>query len=295
MRTHYAHPIDALRKFNPQMTMATLEQEDFIGVDDLERVLSTIEGVEARFDSLTGNPMRRVRVGDTDRPESWEVQSASLTKGHGIKVWLDNKHVWPLDSSEGDRLEIRTGRRSWREVTGHSDRYDLNERKGYIRFFTRYTRSFWREALRDEALRICYRHGGQGGSRDEAYQTTLAANTLAPETTMDLSRSSGVFPSTILKVGDEYVSVTASGDPVGVARGVRGTEAAEHDAGTDVSYVPLDVREAVAAKAAVELMSWADWTNELVDADGMRTSDKVEQWEATWTEALEKRSEVRHL
>ena len=295
MRTHYAHPVDALRKFNPQMTINTLEQEDFVGVDDLERVLSTIEGVEATFDSLTGNPMRRVRVGDPERPESWEVQSASLTNQGGIKVWLDNKHIAPLDGAEGDALEIRTGRRSWRDVTDAANRYDLNGRKGYVRFFTRYTRSFWRKALRDEAVRICYRHGAQGGSRTEAYETTLEATALPSEDTMDISGSSGLHRGAILKVGDEYVSVTSASDPVGVARGVRGTTASEHSAGEAVSYVPLDVREAVAAKAAVELMSWADWTNELVDADGMRVSDKVEKWEARWNEALEKRSEVRHL
>jgi hypothetical protein len=60
-----------------------------------------------------------------------------------------------------------------------------------------------------------------------------------------------------------------------------------------VHYCPVDVREAVAAKAAIELQSYADWLNELVDGDGMRIKDKLEEWNKDWDKVLQQYAEVR--
>jgi len=71
MRTYYAHPVDVLRKYNPQLTESSINNNDYIGNRDVEQIVARLEGVEAQFDDLTRNPYRKVRVGEPGRPETW--------------------------------------------------------------------------------------------------------------------------------------------------------------------------------------------------------------------------------
>ena len=296
MRTYYAHPVDVLRKFNPQMTEATLDQDDFIGgPGDLEQVLARLEGVESQFERLTGRPLREMRVGKTGRNETYEIQGADLRRHQsGIKVWLEHANVMPIDYDAGDRIEIRTGRDNWRDVTQDTSRFDLNNQKGYIRFYSRYQRNFWRNAIRDAAIRLTYRYGALGSHRDEAGETTLTGDVLEGDTDINVEDSTYLPDRGIVKLSNEYVLIEDnSNDTLTVQRGKRGTTSKGHTTGDVIHYCPLDVREAIAAKTAVELLSYADWVNELVDADGMSISDKQETWESEWELILSKYSEVK--
>ena len=296
METYYAHPMDVLRKFNPQLTEASLDQDDLIGgPGDREQVLARLEGVESDFEALTGNPQRMVRVGEPTRPETWEVHGASLYRHQGgTKIWLDEGHVAPIDPDEGDAVHLRTGRDTWRDITDEAKRWDVNSRKGYIRVYSRVRHRVWRNAIKDEALRITYRHGAPGGRRGEPGETRTTAETSVGDSTVQVGDETMLPRRGVVKLGDEYVRVSSRGEgSVDVARGVRGTTEKQHDEGAVAHYCEVSIREAVAAKTALELLSYADWINELVDADGMRTSDKREIWEQEWEKTLSKFSEVR--
>jgi len=296
MRLYYAHPVDVLRKFNPQMNKATLDSRDFIGESDLEKVTARIEGVEAEFESSTGRPLRLARVGEESRVETYETLSADLRRNqHGVKSWLYNRNVAPLDPEKGDRLLVRRGRDNWRDITGDTDRYELNSKKGYVRIYTRYGTSHVRPSLHDEYAKITYRYGALGGGRrNDAGETTLSAAAPEGETTLSVDNETMLPRRGVVKVDDEYVNVVSRGDgTIDVARGTRGTTEKAHDAGDVVHYCPVDVREAVAAKAAIELQSYADWLNELVDGDGMRIKDKLEEWNKDWDKVLQQYAEVR--
>lgn len=301
MRTHYAHPVDVLRKYNPQLTMSDLASDALIGNEDLEQVRARIEAVEAEFESLTRNPFREVRVGNPGQPRSWEHQEAELYRTeYGAKIWLDNMNITPLDPAEGDELHIRKGKDSWDRITPEEgDRWEADYEKGWIRIFSRYRRSVHRSQLRDKFLRITYRHGAAGDTINDAGQTDLASSATASATTLQVE-DAGMVPRTgILYVGgDEYVSLTGrdlSTDELTVSRGTRATSAQSHPAGTTVHYCPLDIREAVAAKSAREVLRYEDWVDDLTDANGPGAKAKAEQWEQTWQAALEKRSGVRSL
>jgi len=297
MRTYYAHPVDALRKFNPQMNENTLESGDLIGESDLEKVLAAIADVESRFEADTGRYMRQVRIGTPDRPETFESHRADMTRHQrGAKVWLDNRFIVPFDPDKGDALLVRRGRDRWKDITSNSNSYDLNSRKGYVRIYSRFRSAYRFRARKQEMFRVCYRHGAPGGRRNVAAQTVMAEPSDVSDTTLVLEDAAVFVPNTLVKIEEEYVQVTnvdVDSNEVEVIRGVRGTEPKDLDIGDVAHFCPADLRSAVAAKAAVEIQSYADWINEIVDADGMRTSDKVEMWNSEWEEAKRRYAEVR--
>jgi len=83
-------------------------------------------------------------------------------------------------------------------------------------------------------------------------------------------------------------------DTVDVERGVRATTAAGHSDGETALYTPLDIREAVAAKVAAELVK--DEESEIAIPDDGQIVDrttKADQWESDWEDALGAHSSVR--
>ena len=302
MRTHYAHPADVLRKYNPQLTVEALEQEDYIQNDDLAQVVARIQDVESQFDSMTGRPMRATRVGSPGAPRTWEVQSAELYRNeYGAKVWLDNDRLMPIDSSKGDTIELRTGKDQWDDITdAEGDRWEADYEKGWIRVFARYRRSVHRKQLRDKFLRVTYRHGAQGGRHDQAGQTTLSEGVATGDMTMQVDEPTALRPDGVFFVGGhEYVRADSvdfkTGEVSLATRGNRGTTETQHDAGTTVHYCPLQLRGAVAGKAAVELLRYEDWVDELVDGGGYSVRDKMEDWEDEWSKTCAKFSGVRSM
>lgn len=299
MRTHYAHPVDTLRKFNPQLTMQNLRNNDYIGNDDVEKVLAAIEGAESEFDTLTRNPFREVRVGTPDHPETWEVQDSEMYRTeYGVKIWLDNRDIHPIDPGKGDAIQMRQGKNHWDDITNEEGtKWEMNTEKGWIRVFSRYRRSAHRQQLRDMFMRITYRHGAPGGRHHKAGQTELSAAVTDVDSALPVEDPQVLQRNGVLFVGgDEYVSASGwdlDAGTVDVARGIRGTEAQAHDAGTTVHYCPLQVREAVACKSAKELLRYEDWVDELIESGGYSARDKMEDWTGEWESALDKHSEVR--
>lgn len=298
-RTHYCHPVDPLRVFDPQLSMSDLESNGYIGSqDDEDRVLAALEDAESEFDSLTRNPQREVRVGVPGEPATFEHQSADLRRNqNGVKVWLDNTHVTPIDPDEGDSIEIRTGRDSWRDITNESDRWEFNYRDGWVRFFSRLHRSMYRQSARDRIIRICYRHGALGGDPHSAGQTTLTSGVTSGDSTAEVDDYARLPQEGLLLVdGSEYVSARrgAGGTLELNARGIRGTTDQDHESGSVVHFCPSDVRKAVAHRAAIELLTYDDWVHQLVDTDhGIQSSMKTDEWKETWEKTLSKYSGAR--
>jgi len=302
MRTNYAHPVDVIRKYNPQVTLQNLKDDGLIGNSDLEQVRARIQGVESEFDSMTGAPMREVRVGTPNHPQTWEYQEAEMYRTeYGAKVWLDNGKLLPIRSAEGDTIELRTGKDTWDDITSEEgDRWEADYEKGWIRIFARYRRTVRRKQLRDKFLRVTYRHGARGGRHDQAGQTTISSQASAGDTTIQVEDASRLRPEGLLFVGgDEYIFadvVDYDNDEIDVlTRGARGTEDQQHDSGTTVHYCPDYVREAVAARAAQEVLRYEDWVDDLVESGGYSVQDKMSDWQDEWEKALSKNSAVRAM
>ena len=299
MRTHYAHPIDVLRKFKPTLDVGFLRDERYFGASDLEKIVARIEEVEGEFDSETRNPQRMSRRGRAGDPATWEMQEADLWRNQGgVKVWLDNMYVVPLDSPEGDALEIRVGRDDWRDITD-DDRWELHPREGWVRIFSRYRRHIWRNVTRDRILRTTYRHGAPGGDRQTPGQTALSSNASAGDGQLEVDEP-GRLPrgGPCLVGGEEYVRIERNdgSNPVEVTRGARGTEESEHDAGATVHYCTADVRSAVAAKTACELVRYDDVPEELPAPEGgVSHREKIEDWSEEFEKTKRRYAKVRNV
>jgi len=305
-RTTYAHPVDVLRKFNPEVVAdGLLSSNEYIGSsDDEEFVRARIEGVEDQFEDLTRNAFRERRVGNPGEPRTWEYHEADFRRyQHGVKIWLENRSVLPFEPTAGDTLEIRTGRDRWKDITDQEgDLYEADYREGTIRIYGvyRYAGS-WRNAALDRNVRITYRHGALGGSRNRGGETSLDGQLASGAPSITVSDASRLPNRGLLLIGgDEYVQVSGKDldteSLTGVTRGLRGTDDQQHADGAQVHYCPVSIREAVAARAAVELLEYDDWVDSLVEAsEGFAKPQKVSDWNGEWEQALNKHSEARML
>lgn len=296
-RLTYALPVDVVRRFNPQITQSNLEdwQSDpeaaIIGHEDVDKISARVEGVEAKWDR-NARPMRSVRVGSQDAP----VYQSAKGRGFPIHVYLDNRNVAPFDASQGDFIERRTGRDSWTDITNEEgSSWVADYREGTLTLYELPGRGHMPvlRRHRDRFIRLSYRVGA-GGDFQHAGETTLSAQLGQGATTTvgvaDASRlpaSGGVM----LVGGAEYIDVSSvdrSTDEITVAsRGVRATTDADRPSGSTVHYCPVDVREAVAAKAAEELVRYDDWTSELVDnGRAVQAERKLDDWEDEWTSTV---------
>jgi hypothetical protein len=301
-RLSYSTPATVLRKFDPTLDEQTLAEESLFASDDREKIVSRIEGVEGKLEDETGHAWRSVRVGAPGHRGSYESHDASFRRHqYGVRVWLDHREVVPIDPDAGDTLLLRTGRNSWRDVTDlEGQMWRANYPDGELKFHAifRYA-SPWRGGT-DDSIRACYRYGGLGGSRDRGGETSLAASVTDSATTLSVTDAGRLPDRGILLVGgEEYVSLSASDYGSGeltVTRGERGTSPAAHDAGTTVGYCPISIREAVAAKAAKELVLYDDMADNLAAPnDSVTHRDRLDAWEEEWTDALAKNAEARML
>ena len=298
MRTYYAHIADVLRRYNPQLTVDDIRDEDFLQHDDEEQLLAVIEEVESEFDDLTGNPFREQRYGSVGSPATYDHYGADMYRNQsGIKIWLDTNGITPIDPAK-DVVEIRQGKDNWKDITdSEGTRWEMHYRDGWIRVYRRIANTIYRPALRDDFLRLSYRYGAPGGSRQKAGQTTLSSNATTSDTTFDVADEARLPGSGILKVGDEYVRLTSkSSGTLVVERGKRATAASSHSSGEVVHYCPLQIRRAVSARAAQELLRWEDWVLDLAGGDeGFSATQKRDDWQSTWEQVLAKYSAVRSV
>lgn len=307
-RTLYALPVDVLRKFDPTLIgTGELDSNEYIGSpDDEELIRARIEGVESAFEDMTGMAYRERRLGSPEDPATWEYHDADFRRyQHGIKVWLDNHPVVPFDHDAGDRIELRRGRDRWVDLTPDTDDWEANYEDGWLRLYRHHLGVAHRaQAWSERNIRVTYRYGALGGSRSRGGQTTLTADVDEAASTLSVANASRLPRSGLLLVtgtsGDEYVRFNTADEQAdeltGVTRGVRGTDAVSHTSGDTVHYCPVAIREAVAARAAVELLEYDDWVDQLVEAtDGFATNQKVQEWNQEWRTTLGKHTDAKML
>lgn len=312
-RTTYAQPVDVLRRFDPTITTDDLADgsDYFYGqsaggsdIDAEDRIYSRIEEVENLFDQQTDNPQRLTTVGG--HGNVYEFHDADLHRYQGgVKVFLDHRGIEPIDVAEGDSIEIRTGRDSWRDITGsEGELWRMNYVKGVLQLvgYYRYTNAVWRNSIMDDNIRINYRFGGLGGGRRKPGQSSLSSSLSQGTTNEAEVDDASRFPAggAVVLVGDEYVryeSADWDNDKLlNLTRGVRHTTDADRDSGDTVHYCPMMVRSAVASKTAVELMTYEDWVAETISTgQELDPSPKIDQWNAEWEKALGRFSEVKMI
>ena len=205
-RTHYALASDVIRRFDPTLTQAALQSDDFIGHDDLDAVQSRLEGVESTFERETNNALREVRVGAGTG--SYEYYGASPLS-FPIHIFLDHRNIVPLDAAQGDVLEVRTGRDQWTDITAQEgDEWAMDYRLGKLTMYRYPGRghlpTFRR--LHERFVRTSYRYGALGGDQNAGGETTTTAQISGGNTpTVGVS---GIVPSreTPSAAGREYGS-----------------------------------------------------------------------------------------
>jgi len=300
----YCTPIDVFRHFNPQLNDNSLSSNAVIGSgDDRELIMGAIEDASGEFDDLTRRAHRTTRVGSPGAPPTYEYQGADVYRANRwpVEVELDHDHILPFDSTEGDSLEIRTGKDTWQDITGEAgNQFVVDHRRGCITLYRRLRRMFWFDAPDRRYIRASYRYGGLGGSRNQGGQTSLTSDITDTDTTLDVEDASRLQSSGVIALGNrEYVRVSSvdyDADTLTVSRGVRGTAAVAHTSGDVVHYCPLSVRNGVAARAAQEMVRYDDWVDQLVEnGQGLDPQSKIDDWQSTWEQTLSKHSGVRRL
>jgi len=305
-RTHYALPVDVLRKFDPGLTQGSLASNDLFGNEDEELILSYIEAAERKFDSRTGHPYREQREGSPGEPYTYEKMDADFWRYQdGTRVWLDHWPVVPFDSAEGDTLEIRVGRNNWKDITDQEGSlFEANWPEGELTIYAARYRGSWRNASFTNNIRVTYRYGAFGSDPDEGGQTELTSDTTGDgtDTTLDIADARRLPPAGILNLGGvEYAHLTErdlANDTITVTRGVRYTDASDSNltSGDVVHYCPENIREAVAARAARELIKVDHIGDNLPTPDDDLTfSDLLEDLNSEWNEAIAENAEATLL
>jgi hypothetical protein len=260
---------------------------------------------------------------ETYEQPAYKISGHKLTKGTFTGVWteylpeqktipLEKERVLPFDPTEGDEIYIYRGLDDslgdgWEDVTDErGTMWDiLNHREGTLTFSPIETAEYLMDYhvgavsgsvpsfIKRMRFAISYRYGGLGGSRSTTSETTLAADLADSETgTVGVTDGAG-FPGTseiIVKIGREYLSVSPNPDTDEMdilERGVRGTDAASHDADDSIQYTPPAVRKAVASRAAQQLVDSSRYGDWLPDTeDDIDKSDMADSFQATWDKTV---------
>jgi len=305
-RTHYALPVDVLRKFDPGLTQGDLDSNSLFGNEDEELILSYIEAAERKFDDRTGHPYREQREGIPDEPYTYEKKDADFWRYQGgTRIWLEKWPVVPFDSTEGDRIEIRTGRDNWKDITDdEGNLFEANWPEGELTIYAARYRGSWRKASFTNNIRVTYRYGAFGADPDEGGQTELTSDTTGDgtDTTLDVKDARRLPPRGIVNLGGvEYAFMTGrdvDADTITVERGVRDTDALNSalTSGDTVHYCPENIRDAVAARAARELIRVDHIGDNLPTPDDDLTfSDLLDDLENEWSEAIAENVEAKLL
>lgn len=301
----YCLPIDVLRRFDPTKSQADLENDMFFAADDMEKFRAEIEDASSEFDTKTNNAQRITQIGRGDRRFEYHDSTADKYQG-GVRIWLDHQNVLPFDPDEGDKLQVRRGKRDYRDITGNKQLYRLNCTDGTLQIFVRGRHSNIRygRALQDDFVRVQYRYGGYGGDRKHAGQTVLESALEAEgNQTVMVEHPERLPNSGVLLVGGfggEYVRFAGVDDDTGelsmVERGVRGSVQTDIAAGMPVHHCSSEIRKGVAGYVACEFVRSDDYADNMpTPDDSISHSDKIESWETAWDKLLGKYSEARML
>jgi len=287
MRPTLCLPTDVIRRFDPQIPESDLRnvtQGSPIGRDDYETIVSKIEGVESKLRAETGRPYLRRQEGDPDAPETWTTpMSVDWDRSRPVaKIFCtlpDDEVIEILG------IEFRDSFDTFHTVD--LDNVSLNPNQGTLSIRRGVLPSGIWNWISHEGynVRVAYTYGARGGSDGRAGQTTLTEQVDDTTGTVDVENETRLPPSggTML-LEDEYVGAEVGDGQVDlVERGLRGTSASSHDSGDTLHYCPINVREGVAAKAAMELVTVVDKIDEAV-GEQFNPSEKREVWEAEWSD-----------
>ena len=304
-RTRYCVPEDVARRAfggttgrQGQTDVATaLDANELLGTqDDRETIQARIEAVESQWDR-DATPMRAVSVGSSSVPKKYDAKGTPWP----INIYLDHQNVAPLDPNGGDFIATRTGRDQYTDITNQEgSAWTADYDKGVITVY-RYPGAGQLPAfyqIRDQFVQISYQIAA-GGDFASAGQSTLSSTLSQGQTgTVSVANADRLPRSdeTMLIGGSEYVEVRDvdhENDEIEiVSRGVRYTDDVEHASGTTIHFCPLDVRDAVAAMGAVELLRTDAFTEAAYDGD-LDVSDKTEQWTDEYESAVGRYTDAR--
>lgn len=260
-RTRYAIPIDAIRRVDASIEQADIGTNVSIPVSS-ETITAHIEGVEDEFE--------RRAVELTDQSKTEELHEG-IERDFGWTVYLDEPNIKPLDTAQGDKVEIRTGQDSWTDVTDESF---LDQESGVIEVNRRFARrNIYFSADTNYRFRVTYRYGGTGEEAGETtLNTTISDSANTPITTPVDDASSIPTGSIVLISGDEYFFVSDSdenNDELTFSqRAIRGTTKTSHASGDEIVFLPLNVRDAISAKVATRLLRQDDFQDFLNEGTG---------------------------
>lgn len=327
-RTTLAIPTDVARNFDSDITQAQLDADQFgAAPDDVDLLQSFLEDAEDEFFMETDSQIKIGRKGNKGQRETFEEVAKKLS-GHKQyrrnfshvtfdydnrtdTLELANGSILPFDPEEGDAAYLYRGLRGegWEDIT--EDRGELwdivnykrgeliisPELKRLIRTRNRGGIGLVNNQLERVRIAISYRYGGLGGTRRQAARGTITEELSDSQTgTVSVSGDS-TFPTDdagggfVVLVDREYILARA--DPENdelelVERGVRGTQAASHDSDTRFSYTPPAIRKAVAARAAMQLVTSGRYQTWLPDTeDDITKSDLYDELETIWTTTVE--------
>ena len=122
-----------------------------------EMVRKIIVRKEAEIDRRIGHTWKTKKI-------TREIHSLPLlyTFGWGTPVFLKHRHILPLDSSEGDKIEVwKSETDNWGDVLDNTQWYNIEYELG-----TLYLRGYLFTILRNNRIRVTYRYGGEDYAGD---------------------------------------------------------------------------------------------------------------------------------
>ena len=294
----YATPEDVARLLDDPPEQLTSERRTVYQ--------SRVERASQKWDKSTGEPMRTIRTGSRDRPETWEQHDAREVRGAPpVRINLDHGDIVPFDRDAGDRLEIRKGRDTFDDVTDEEgDTWVLDYRRGELKIYRFLIDRAVFERAAQRFMRITYRHGGLGGDRDRGAETATTASATPDATTLPVAEAS-VFPQAPFsalvgsRTTQEVVEVTdvdPDTDELTVARGQEFTTPVTLSSGDTVQYTPADVREAVASKATEQVIMNDDADFAVPDNGNLSSrAERAERLRDEWEQTAATYAGVRTL
>ena len=284
-------------------------------IEDAEGEFKRLVGLSSRV-SREGIPGKR----ESFEQPTYKTSGHQLTKATFSGVWtdylpeqqdirLENTRILPFDTAEDDAVYFYQGLDADERWTDISDKqgevWDILDHRDGVFTFDPYalvdevvgvnlhgistTPSF----LKRFRFAISYRYGILDRDSSQVGQTDLADSLTASQTgavavdDVDILSRGRVSSTAVLRIGSEYVTAEydrPNGDLDIIERGVRGTEAVDHDAGETVMYTPPEYRKAVAARAAMDIATSARYSEWLPNTDdSMDREAVIAELEATWT------------
>lgn len=122
-----------------------------------EMVRKIIVRKEAEIDRRIGHTWKTKKI-------TREIHSLPLlyTFGWGTPVFLKHRHILPLDSSLGDKIEVwKSETDNWGDVLDNTQWYNIEYELG-----TLYLRGYLFTILRNNRIRVTYRYGGEDYAGD---------------------------------------------------------------------------------------------------------------------------------